>query len=436
MAERGPLSGGDSTMSIRYPTRLRVLEISYSRQVWGAELATMALAGPLAARGIDLVLGSPPGGDLEERWRGLGLPFVALDFPDRMGIRSASDGGPTPAQVARELAVTARSVRRIAGPARRADLVHSNSLWAHLDCALAGRLVRRPVILELYDMVRPGLGRRVLTAALRLSYTAIAISRAVADCVGPSGAGHVRIVPLSVDLDRFRPRPCDLELRHRLTSDAAAPLVGIVGRIDPEKGVDLLVRAMGMLRGPAAAAHLVVVGAPGLAPDGYPERVRAEAQQLLGDRVRFVGRTEDVPGTLRALDVLVNVSVAEPFGLSVLEAQASGVAVVGTAAGGIPDFVADGDNGLLVPSGDAEAMARALERMVTDGPLRERLGRRGRVTAEARGIEARADTVAELYRRAVHGAAARRGGGATSRPQPADAEHPGIKRILGRLETR
>jgi len=179
---------------------------------------------------------------------------VALDFPDRMGIRSESDGGPSPAQVAQELAVTARSVRLIAGPARHADLVHSNSLWAHLDCALAGRLVRRPVILELYDMVRPGLGRRVLTAASRLSYTAIAISRAVADCVGPSGAGHVRIVPLSVDLDRFRPRPRDAELRRRLTADEAAPLVGIVGRIDPEKGVDLLVRAMGLLRGPAAAA--------------------------------------------------------------------------------------------------------------------------------------------------------------------------------------
>ncbi len=82
--------------------------------------------------------------------------------------------------------------------------------------------------------------------------------------------------------------------------------------------------------------------------------------------MRFVGRTNDVPDTLRALDVLVNTSVAEPFGLSVLEAQASGVAVVGTRAGGIPDFVFDGDNGLLVPSGDADALAKALDRLVTD----------------------------------------------------------------------
>jgi glycosyltransferase involved in cell wall biosynthesis len=186
-------------------------------------------------------------------------------------------------------------------------------------------------------------------------------------------------------------------------------LVGIVGRIDPEKGVDVLVRAMGSLTGAAARAHLVVVGSGGLAPDGFPERVRAEAQELLGERVRFVGRSADVPGTMRALDVLVNASVAEPFGLSVLEAQATGVAVVGTAAGGIPDFVFDGDNGLLVPPRDVDALAKALERLVTDAELRARLAARGRATALDRGIEARADTIAGLYRQAVSGR--RRGGG-------------------------
>jgi glycosyltransferase involved in cell wall biosynthesis len=300
----------------------------------------------------------------------------------------------------RELLTTARSVRMISRAARGFDLVHSNSLWAHLDCALAGRLARRPTIIELYDLVRPGMGRKVLSAAAALSSTAVAISQSVAEIIGPRGARHVRIVPLSVDLDRFGPGPVPAQVRTHLTSDEKAPLVGIVGRIDPEKGVDVLVTAMGLLQGEAARAHLVVVGSAALAPDGYPERVRAEAEATLGDRVRFVGRTNDVPGTLRALDVLVNASVAEPFGLSVLEAQASGVAVIGTRAGGIPDFVYDGDNGLLVPSGDAHALAKALDRLLTDDELRGRIAERGRVTAQGRGIEARADIVAEMYRHA------------------------------------
>jgi len=380
------------------PPRLRVLEVSFSRQVWGAELATMALAEPLARRAIDLTLASPPGGDLEEQWRGRGLPFVPLDFPERGGIRGAgSEGRPGPARLAEEVRTTARSVRMIAAAARPFDLVHCNSLWAHLDCALAGRLARRPVVLELYDLVRPGLGRHLLSAAAGLSTTAVAISQAVADIIGPLGARHVRIVPLSVDLDRFGPGPASPELRARLTSAPDAPLVGIVGRIDPEKGVDVLVRAMALLRGPAADAHLAVVGSGALAPAGYPEGVQAEAERLLGDRVRFVGRTTDVPGTLRALDVLVNASVAEPFGLSVLEAQASGVAVIGTRAGGIPDFVHDDDNGLLVER-RPESLAAALDRLLTDPATRARLARRGAETAQGRGIEARAEVVADLYR--------------------------------------
>ena len=80
-------------------------------------------------------------------------------------------------------------------------------------------------------------------------------------------------------------------------------------------------------------------------------RCAAEATTLLGDRARFVGPVDDVPGVLRSLDVLVNASASEPFGLSVLEAQASGVPVIGTDAGGIPEFVTDGETGLLVAPG-------------------------------------------------------------------------------------
>jgi len=201
-------------------------------------------------------------------------------------------------------------------------------------------------------------------------------------------------------------------MRGRLTSDERAPLVGIVGRIDPEKGVDTLVRAMSLLHGPAASAHLVVVGAAGVGPHGFAGQVQAEAERLLGERVRFVGRIDDVPEVLRALDVLVNASVAEPFGLSVLEAQATGVAVVGTDSGGIPEFVFDGDNGLLVSSADPEAMAGALERLIGDPGLRARLAERGRETASERGIGRRADRLAEVFWDAARPRAEGKGPGA------------------------
>ncbi|CAN5621187.1 hypothetical protein BH18ACT1_BH18ACT1_02380 [soil metagenome] len=109
-----------------------------------------------------------------------------------------------------------------------------------------------------------------------------------------------------------------------------------------------------------------------------------------------------MPEVLRALDVLVNASRAEPFGRSVLEAQASGVPVVATDAGGIPEFVSDGVTGLLVPPGDEPALAAAIDRLLEDEELRARLAAAGRAQAEERfALETRYDLVAGVFRGAV-----------------------------------
>jgi glycosyltransferase involved in cell wall biosynthesis len=385
-------------------SRLRVLLVTSSHQVWGAERSMLALAPLLAGHGIDLILGSPPGGDLEVSWRALGLGRIPLDLPVHAGIRPKDDasGRPSPTALAAELLTTARTVYHIARAARPFDLIHSNSLSAHLDTTLAGRLARRPVVVELHDLVLPGLGRKLLGMSARLAAATVAISTAVAGVVGDGKARGVQVVPQAVDLQRFSPGPADPTVRRALTNDPGGFLVGIVGRIDPMKGIDVLVRAMAHLTGAAAAARLVVVGSPGLDAGGYEREVRAEADQLLGDRARFVGPRGEVPEVLRSLDVLVNASTAEPFGLTVLEAQASGVPIIAASSGGILDFVKDNDNGLLVPPGDAEALAGALERLFGDPGLRARLGRRGRETAEAEhGLDRRAGTLAEIYRAAA-----------------------------------
>jgi len=381
--------------------RVSVVEVCNARQAWGAEFAVMALAAPLADRGVDLILASPLGGDLPEQWQKLGLRHVPLDIPTRQGVRgSDGDSAPGVGQLVKELGTTLRSARKIAKVARGVDVITSSSLWTHFDCALAGRLARRPVVLDLHDIVRPGIGRKLQTLAVRMSSASIAVSNAVADCVGPFGAPKLRIMVPAVDLHRFRPGPPDPEMRRRLSSSASEPLIGIVGRIDPEKGIDLVVRAAAALTGPAARAHLVVVGSPGLDSGDYLEQLQADAGRLLGDRARFAGRIDDIPRVMRNLDVVVNASVAEPFGLTVIEAQASGIPVVATRSGGVPDYLTDGDNALLVPVGDAGALARALERILSDDALAARLGRHARALAEtSRGVDGLSDDLAELYHR-------------------------------------
>ena len=386
---------------------LRVLVVTSSRLVWGAERSILALAPLLEARGIQLTLGSPGDGALLEAWESTGLPHLALTLPAHLGIRSPAGGRPGAAALLAEGRATLEGARVVSRACRPMDVVHSNSLWGHLDCALGGRLARRPVVVELHDLVRPGLGRHVLKAATALSTGVISISQAVARTAGeprPAGPGKFRIIRQAVDTDRFHPGSADAGVRARFGADPAAPIVGIVGRIDPEKGVDVVVRAVAALTGDAARCQLAVIGGPGLDSGAYEARVRAEAGALLGDRVRFTGPLDDVPTALRSLDVVVNASAAEPFGLSVLEGQASGVAVIGTAAGGIPEFVTDGETGLLVPPGDPVALAAALRRLLDDAGLRERLARNGRSVAEARyGLASRADAIAGMYRSVAKG---------------------------------
>lgn len=394
-----PESGADRS--------LRVLVVSRSRVVWGAERSILGLAGLLGARGIELTLGSPGEGDFFDAWASTGLPHVELELPPHQGLRNDAGGRPSPSALAREMRSTFGGALRVARASKQMDVIHSNSLWGHLDCALGGRLVHRPVVLELHDLVRPGVGRRVLQTAVVASSGVMAISRAVAETVGGQGRmtqARLHVVPQAVDTERFHPGPPDPDVRACLSSEPHRPIVGIIGRIDPEKGVDLVVEAVASLEGSAGSCHLAVIGAPGLDGGAYARQVRAQAEDRLGDRVRFTGPMENVPDALRSLDVVINASEAEPFGLSVLEAQASGVAVIGTAAGGIPEFVIDGETGLLVPPRDVSSLSLALKRLLEDEDLRNRLGRNGHSSAAARyGLPARADAVAAMYRSVARG---------------------------------
>jgi glycosyltransferase involved in cell wall biosynthesis len=156
---------------------------------------------------------------------------------------------------------------------------------------------------------------------------------------------------------------------------------------------------MARLGGEFSSARLVVVGEKGTDTTDYAEHLRRQADETLGERVRFVGRRSDIPEIMRALDVLVVAAVAEPFGLTALEAQASRTPVIGTDAGGLPEFVEHDVSGLLVPPLDAEALARAIERMLGDEALRNRIVDEAERRANpARGLEAQYDELARMYR--------------------------------------
>jgi glycosyltransferase involved in cell wall biosynthesis len=167
----------------------------------------------------------------------------------------------------------------------------------------------------------------------------------------------------------------------------------VVGRLDPIKDHLSLFSAFETLRKRKADVCLLVVG------DG-PERRRLES--AAGEGIVFLGNRLDVPEILRSLDVFVLPSLNEGISNTILEAMASGVAVVATRVGGNPELVEDDKTGTLVPAGDREAMASALSKYLNDPGLRRFHGEAGRArVCNHFSISKMVDGYEAVYRRVV-----------------------------------
>ena len=205
----------------------------------------------------------------------------------------------------------------------------------------------------------------------------IAVSENIASLLGEKlgwPRHKIEVIYNGVPVDRFR-LPPDPELRRELTGGSGRRILLTAARLAPQKGLDVLLRA---------AVH-VPDGQFVLAGEG-PERPRLEAEaEKLGilDRVLFLGLRDDVPELLAASDVFVLPSLYEGSSLAVLEAMAAGKPVVSSAIGGTDELIVDGESGLLVPPGDAAALALALNKVLSQGELRAELGAKARERARS-----------------------------------------------------
>lgn len=212
----------------------------------------------------------------------------------------------------------------------------------------------------------------------------------------PAGAANVRssrarerilVVPPGIDLDVFRPAAPG--------EQPDPPSVLFLGGLERRKGVDTLLDAFEAIAPARPEVRLRLAGAGSLEP-----LIRARAARApLAGRVDLLGRVarEQVPALLRSSTLLALPSLGEPFGMSALEALASGLPVVATDAGGLAELVPDGGN-RKVPPGDAAALARALDEVLALAPEeRAALGSRNRALAETYSWTAAVDRMEEVY---------------------------------------
>lgn len=267
----------------------------------------------------------------------------------------------------------------------RFDIVHTHMSKAALLGVLATRMMpdRPRVVNTAHNLGSLALRNRAARGVFWVydkillgwgSDTVIVVSQRVREQVLAlrlMSSGHVTAIPNGIRLDRFDVAPGDARKRRMELSVAdGAVLVICVARLVWFKGLDTLVAAFSRVAVDFPAARLCIVG------DG-PLREQLEAQASscgIGERVMLIGERRDVPSLLSASDLFVLPSVSEGMPISILEAMAAGRATLATDVGGVRELVLDGETGLVVPSGDVDALAAALLLLIRDKALRETMG--------------------------------------------------------------
>lgn len=284
-----------------------------------------------------------------------------------------------------------------------ADLVHAHLPVSGITGRLAARRAGLPVVYTEHNLIERyhPVTRCAHLATWNRQARAIAVSEEVARSIRrhAGDAVPVEVVLNGVDVERFRPDPdAGLRLRAALDLPAGAPVIGQIAVFRPQKRLDLWLEAAARVRAARPDALFVLVG------DGPARRqIERRAERLgLTPAIRFVGLQEEVRPFYAAFDVYLVSSDYEGLPVALLEAMASGPAIVSTGVGGVPEVVRPGEDGLLVPPGDAGALAAAVLRLLENPGERDRLSRsaRGRVTTSfstermTRRLEAIYDRVA------------------------------------------
>lgn len=280
------------------------------------------------------------------------------------------------------------------------DVLHLMGEKAMILGRIAARATGRRAIIHLRDTKSPRLAVRFLARRLApCTDLALGCADAVTELAVRDWAiprHKARTLLNGINVDRFAsPDPGARErIRAELRIPPDAPLVGVVGRMAPEKGHDLLIRGMPLLRLRRPGTMLLIVG------DG-PTRAPCEAlvrSLSLGDAVRFAGQRADIPDILAACDVIALPSRwGEGLPGVVIEAVAAGRPVVAFPVAGTVDVVIHERTGLIVPQDDGVAMASALARLLTDHDLRERLAANCREHARAFRVEENVRKLERIY---------------------------------------
>jgi glycosyltransferase involved in cell wall biosynthesis len=352
---------------------VRVVHVHRIAGIGGSERHLLTLLPALAAHGVEPA-------------------FVGLEAP----------GDPDPFYAELERAGVpyrrVRSARRLGAAISsfRPELVHTHLVHADVFGALAAGATPLVSTKHNDDPFRSGPFRFVERALARRARAVIAITHALARfTVDRVGVPRDKVTVVHYGLDEL---PRGWSANPALELPASARVLLSVGRLAPQKGHDVTVRAFARVRQSAPDAVLVILG------EG-PERGRLDAlgrELALGESFRLPGRAGDIAAWLQRAELIVHAARWEGFGLVLLEAMLASLPLVATRVSAIPEIVADGETGVLVPPDEPGALALALGDLLREPDRARRLGEAGLARARAEfSVERMTRATVDVYRRAL-----------------------------------
>lgn len=380
----------------------RILYLDHTGELGGAERVLLDVLPRLDRARIEPILAASPEGELLDRARALGIEVAPLRLDEAARTLSREAWGAGPLAFAWQARGYLQEAMRLAAllRERRVDVVHTNTLKAHVLGSLAARLAGRPLVWHMHDLPSTrGDTRNLLDHMARLARPdVVAVSAAVAADLSPAMRARTRVVHNGLDLAAFD-RAAAVPGPPLPLPPGDGPVVGAMSYLIPWKGHEVFLRAAQRMLAVRPDLRLVIVGEPIFQWRDERDRLEAIARALgVADRVAFAGHREDAAAVLGAFDVFVVPSLFEPFGRVVIEAMAASRPVVASRAGGVPEIVLDGETGLLVPPGDDAALAEAVLALLGDEERARRLGAAGRRrVAEAFTLDAQVAGLVAAY---------------------------------------
>ena len=351
-----------------------ILFVDQSGQLGGAEFSLLPLAVTWAARREVLLLSDGP---FRTRLESLGVPVRVACDTRVSGIRKRA----VHVNWLMALPGIVRQIRTIARHAESFDVLFLNTQKALVLGALGKPLHRKRIIWHLHDIMSGDhfgplqrlivrwLTRYAVDHVVANSHASAASLVALTGCAPEA----VPVVHNGVDLNEFsHVDDADTDaLRRRLGLPEDVYLAGLFGRLAPWKGQHIALAALARL----PDLHLVLVGSALFGEQAYVASLREQAARLgVEDRLIFAGFRDDMPAWMKAVDVILHTSTEpEPFGRVIIEGMAAGRPVIAASAGGVTEIVRHRKNGWLVPPGNVEALADAIETLHAAPELAQRL---------------------------------------------------------------